>query len=518
MTGGGLLVMIAYGSQNVILSGNPQMTYYYKIFKRFSHFSMESVTTALDGPNQLRYDQSIQLRTKIQRVGDLLSDVYFSFQIPDIYSRYITPGDGIATRSSQYDFYWSRFLGAAIIQNVAFFIGGQKIQEFDGTYLLSKAQLEYDSDTYAKWAILVGDTPELTNPALGAYTSASKTGYPTVIKDVNAIGSQSNRPSIIGQDIHVPLNFWFTDATSQALPLIGLQYQECEIQITLNPANTLYSILDASGYRVGPDFKVDGRQADIDLNNPAYGVAQDISGQLRNFLVDVDFTTELNTWFLNPRIQSTYVYLSDDERQTFAKQPLTYVFPQVMKIPFEGIHLNRQTFDLDIHNPITRFIFSTKRSDSIYRNDFSNYTNWYTYPYAPLKQTASADPYLRTGATSGLLIPNAQKDIIKHVRILCDGNEIQEQKATDYFSKITPFRYTSGITNAEIPIYTWAITSSKIQPSGSLNASRVKNLQAEIEFHALPIGTNYTYNLTIYVESINFLVIASGSGAPKYAV
>jgi hypothetical protein len=517
MTGGGLLVMIAYGSQNVILSGNPQMTYYYKIFKRYSHFSMENVTTALDGPNQLSYDKTIQLRTKIQRVGDLVSDMYFSFQVPNIFSKYISPGDGITTRVSQQEFQWSRFLGAAIIQNVAFFIGGQKIQEFDGTYLLSKAQLEYDTDTYAKWATLVGDTPELTNPANGAYTSASRTGYPTVIKDTTR-GDQLNRPSILGQDIHVPLNFWFTDATSQALPLVGLQYQECEVQITLNPANTLYSVIDASGYRVAPDFKLQASRANIDANNPAYGVVQDVSGQLRNFLTDIGYYTDSNTWFLNPRIQSTYVYLSDEERQTFAKQPLTYIFPQVMKIPFEGIYQNRQTFDLDIHNPITRFIFSTRRSDSIYRNDFSNFTNWFTYPYAPLKQTVGARYDLRTGATSGLLIPNSQKDIIKFVRILCDGNEIQEQKPTDFFTKISPFRYTSGITNAEIPIYTWAITSSKIQPSGSLNASRVKNLQAEIEFYALPLGTNYTYNLTIYVESINFLVIASGSGAPKYAV
>jgi hypothetical protein len=517
MTGGGLLTMIAYGSQNVILSGNPQMTYYYKIFKRHSHFSMENITLALDGPNQLSYDKPIQLRTKIKRFGDLLSDMYFSFQIPDIYSKYIAPGDGITTRVTQQEFYWTRFLGAAIIKTVGFYIGGQKIQEFDGTYLLSKAQLEYDTDTYAKWSILVGDTPELTNPAIGAYTSASKTGYPTVIQDISQ-GQQQNRPSTLGQDIHVPLNFWFSDATSQALPLTALQYQECEVQITLNPVNTLYSIVDASGYRVGPDFNVKAPQSEIDLNNPAYGTAQDVAGQMSNFLVDIGYTTAYNTWFLNPRIQCTYVNLTDDERQTFATRPLTYVYPQIMKIPYEGIYQNRQTFDLDIHNPITRLIFSTRRSDSIYRNDFSNFTNWYTYPYAPLKQTASAEDYLRTGATSGLLIPNSQKDIIRAVRILCDGNEIQEQKPIDFFTKISPFRYTSGITNAEIPIYTWAITSSKIQPSGSLNASRIKNLQAEIEFYTLPLGTNYTYNLTIYAESINFLVIASGSGAPKYAL
>lgn len=518
MTGGGIIVLIAYGSQNVLLSGNPQMTYYYKIFKRYSHFSMENVSIALDGPNQLSYDQPILLKAKIQRIGDLMSDMYFSFQVPDIYSKYITPDAEGSARVSQLEFKWSRFLGAAIIQNVAFFIGGQKIQEFDGTYLLAKAQLEYDTDTYQKWQSLVGDTPELTNPSAGAYSSASATGYPSVIENSTA-NNQLNRPSILQQTIHVPLNFWFTDATSQALPLVAIQYQDCEVQVTLNPVNTLYSILDASGYRVGPGFKMDSTLANINTNIPTYGAVQDVSGQIRNFLVDIGYSLPItNTWFLNPRIQCTFVYLADEERATFASRPLTYIYPQVAKVTYEGIYQNMQTFDLDIHNPLTRFIFITRRSDSIYRNDFSNFTNWYTYPKAPFSITPDVLPYLQTGGTSGILIPNSQKDIIRAIRILCDGNEIQEQKPVDFFTRIAPYRYTSGITNAEIPIYTWALTSSKIQPSGSLNSSRVRNLQAELQFYPLPAGTNYTYNLAIYVESINFLVVTSGSAAPKYAL
>jgi hypothetical protein len=515
MTGGGLLVLIAYGSQNVLLSGNPQMIYYYKIFKRYSHFSMENVSISLDGPNQLQYDQPIQLRAKIQRIADLMSDMYFSFRLPDIYSHYITPNPG--GRVSQFEFQWSRYIGAAIIQRVAFFIGGQKIQEFDGTYLLAKAQLEYDTDTYKKWQQLVGDTNELNNPSNGSYASQSKTGYPTVIRDPKR-SDQLNRPSILGQDVHVPLNFWFTDATSQALPIVALQYQDCEVQITLNPINKLYSILDASGFRVAPGFIVNSPINTINANTPAYGIVQDVSGEIRNFLVDIGYTPPTaNTWFINPRIQCTFVYLSEVERTTFATRPLTYIFPQVSYIPYEGIYQSRQTFDLDIHNPITRLIFITRRSDSTYRNDFNNFTNWYTYPYAPFSAT-DVEAYLQSGNTSGLLIPNSQKDILRSVRILCDGNEIQEQKPIDFFSKINPYRYTSGFTNSEVPIYTWALTSSKIQPSGSLNASRVRNLQGEFEFHTLPPATNYTYNLSIYVESINFLVIASGSGAPKYAL
>jgi hypothetical protein len=523
MTGGGLLVLVAYGSQNVILSGNPQMTYYYKLFKRYSHFSMESATVLLDGPNELQWDKTIQLRAKIQRVGDLLSDMYFSFRVPDIYSKWVEPGTG-GHGIYQYDFQWTRYLGAAIINRVAFFVGGQKIQEFDGTYLLAKSQLEYDTDLYSKWRILVGDTNELMNPAIGAYAAANaKTTYPNVYPDpinIAAGVAQLNRQSIIAQDIHVPLNFWFTDAVSQALPLVGLQYQDCEVQITLNSIQSLYNIVDANGNRVAPTYGTTTSILNVNNNMPYYGAATDVSGQLRNFLTDIGYDPPTrNTWTpFNPRLQCTYVYLSKDEQTTFATRPLTYVFPQVTILPYGGV-FQRQTLDLDLHNPITRLIFVPRRSDWINRNDFANFTNWYTYPYAPYNPTKNVNPtYITENSISGLFIPNAQKDIIRNIRIICDGNEIQETKPVDFFTKINPYRYTSGYTNAELPFYTWAISSSKIQPSGSLNASRIRNLQVDLDVYPLPVNTTYTYDITIYVESLNFFVVASGSGAPKYVL
>jgi len=516
MTGGGILVLVAYGSQNVILSGNPQMTYYYKIFKRYSHFSMENVTIALDGPNQLSFDQTIQLRAKIQRVGDLLSDMYFSFQIPDIYSAYLP-----ARAPHQCEFRWARYLGAALINSAEFRVGGQTIQQFDGTYLMAKAMLEYDTDAFQKWQILVGDVPTLNNPALGAYAGGTtQTGYPNVVEDPTQTASgsaQLNRQSILGQDIHVPLNFWFTDATSQALPLVGIQYQDCEIYLTLNPINTLYTINDISGYRVAPGNAMSARVFNINNNIPQYAASNNPQDNINNFLVDIGYTVPaLNTWFLNPRIQCTFVYLAEDERNVFASKPLSYVLPQISYIPYDGI-IQRTTFDIDLHNPLTRLIFIPRRSDWIYRNDISNFTNWYTYPFAPFNLTTSASQGL-WGQMSGRLILNSQKDIIRQVRIICDGNEIQEAKPVDFFTKITPYRYTSGFTNAELPFYSWALTSSKIQPSGSLNASRIRSLQVEIDFWPLPASTTYTYSLGIYAESINFFVVASGNAGLKYAL
>jgi hypothetical protein len=516
MAGGGILALVAYGSQNVLLSGNPQITYFYKAFKRYSHFAMESITIPLEGPNEISYDQPVQLRAKIPRYGDLLTDMIFTFTVPDIYSKYIppqTPG-----RISQWEFQWVRYLGAAIIQNAAIFVGGQKIQEFDGEYLLSRTLLDLDQDAFTKWKNLVGDTPEMTNPAEGAYSGGiSHTGYPTVITDPTR-QIQTNRPSIMGRNIHVPLSFWFTEASSQALPLIGLQYHECEIQLTLNPASQLYTVLDASGYRVNPDYIMNSPQAGIDQNSPNYSSTNTSLSQIRYFLTDIGAAVPaLNNWFINPILQGTFIYLPKEEQQVFASRPLSYMIPQVTEYPFPGQY-TRQVLDLQTHNPITRLIFVQRRSDAVARNDFANFTNWFTYPYAPYAPTPSILNVLQQSSTSGLLLPNTQQDIIRAIRVLCDGNEIQEQKPVDYFTRISPYRYARGTGMDGLPLYSFQLGQSATQASGSINASRIRNFQVDLDVYPLPVNTTYTYDVNIYVENINWFEVVSGMGGLKYAL
>lgn len=511
MTGGGLLALVAYGSQNVLLSGNPEMTFWYKTYRRYSHFSQESVTMALEGPNELFYNQPIKLRLKLQRVGDLVSDLYFTFRIPDIYSKYQTP------RNFQHEYQWVRYLGAALIQNAAFYVGGQKIQEFDGAYLLAKALVDYDPNSFEKWRVLVGDVPELTTPALGVWATPSG-GYPTVRQNPSvALGSQSNRPSIFGQDIHVPLSFWFSDSSSQALPLVALQYHDCEVQLTLNPIQDLYTVLDVSGNRVNPNYQLLSSTLNIQKNMPDYVTHSDTDLDWRNFAVDWGSSMPpLNGWFLNPRLQCTYVYLPEEERKTFATQPLSYLIPQTTIYQFPGLY-TRQTLDLYTHNPISRLVFAQRRSDTLpNRNDFANFTNWSMYPTAPYIPTPTI------ANTSGLLLPQGQQGILRALRILCDGNEIQEEKRIEYFTKIVPWKSLQGqqqsYTSITMPVYNFALHSPSTQPSGSLNASRIKNFQVEVDVFPLPLDTNYVYNLTIYVDSLNFFIVEGGMGGVKYAL
>jgi hypothetical protein len=513
MAGGGLLALVAYGSQNVILSGNPQMTYFYRAFKRYSHFAMENITIAMDGPNELSFDSPIQLRAKIPRYGDLMSDVMFTFTIPDIYSKYMTPSADPAKRQTQWEFQWVRYLGAAIINNAALIIGGQKIQEFDGSYLLSRALVDMDQDVFYKWRHLVGDIYEINNPVKGPYAAGTRAnpGYPTVVKTPTPV--QVNRPSIFGRDIHIPLSFWFTEAASQALPLVGLQYHECEIQLTLNPISQLYTILDASGYRVNSEFATVGTSMNINQNMPTYASYSDISGQIRAFFTDIG-TKEpaLNGWFINPRLQTTFIYLPKEEQQIFATRPLSYLIHQVTKYPFPGLY-TRQVLDLQTHNPLTRLIFVQRRSDAGNRNDFANFTNWSNYPYAPYYPVTDLNKF-----PSGILLTNAQQDMIRGVRILCDGNEIQEMKTADFLTLYMTYRYTKGIGQDGLPIYSFQLDQTPTQASGSLNASRIRNFQVEVDVFPLPTNTTYTYDLNIHVENINFLEIVSGMGGLKYAL
>jgi len=521
MPGGALLSIYSYGSANVILNDNPDFTYYYKVFKRYSHFSFETVDQTPDGPNELFFDQSIKLRLKIPRIGDILSDLMFTFDLPDIYSKYINTTNN-DTRTAQYNFQWNRYIGVQILSNVAFFVGGQKIQEFDSDYIIAKAHADYNTDTLFKWSQLVGDVPELNDPANGQWAGGqTQSSYPTVVRAVVST-PQNNRPSIFGQRVYVPLPFWFCQSASKALPVVGLQYQEAEVQLTLRPINELYTILDPSGYRMAPGFRVLSSSEQLLANQAKYVSYSDASGNFNAFAVDIGYTTPgINTWFLNPQIQLTYAYLTENERKTFASTSLNYLIYQATAFKFSGLTA-RTLLDLDIHNPVVRLLIIPRRDDQVQsRNKIANWTNWWDFPRVPWKASTGATQTQNTVYSSGILIPNSQRDIIQSMRLLLDGTEVQEEQPIGFFTKVSPFKYVNGSSTLEgqiLPVMSFGLMSPGDQPSGSVNASRIRLFQIEINPYPLPPGSSYKYDVTIYAETINFFTVENGNGGLKYAI
>ena len=68
MSTGAVLQIAAYGTQDLYLTGNPQVTHFKSVIRRHTNFAIEAVENYFDG--KLAPGQKIQC--KLQRVGDLI--------------------------------------------------------------------------------------------------------------------------------------------------------------------------------------------------------------------------------------------------------------------------------------------------------------------------------------------------------------------------------------------------------------------------------------------------------------
>jgi hypothetical protein len=329
----------------------------------------------------------------------------------------------------------------------------------------------------------------------------------------------------------VPLSFWFTESTFESLPLVSLQYQECEIQITLRPINQLYRINDINGYSVAPGYQYWPSPISLQPENVYYTSVSDISDiTINNFLTDIGTPNPLlNTWPLNPRIQMTYVYLTDEERAQFSDQPLQYLVRQITTYQFPSI-TSRQIVELQTHNPIERMIIIPRRSDSLlYRNQVANFSNWLNPlkpPFIPAGTPPPGypppavpwPPNVNLTSATGNFVLNGQRSIMRAFSVLGDGNLLQEEKPIEYFTQVVPWKYLTGIPDPELLVYPFGLHSPSTQPDGTINSSRIKLFQVDLQVYPLPGNSFYQYDITIYVESLNWVNIASGMGGLKYAL
>jgi hypothetical protein len=83
--GGGLMQLVAYGAQDVYLSGNPQITFFKVVYRRHTNFSLESIEQTFNG----KPDFDKKVTCTISRNGDLISRMYIQVELdalPQTYS------------------------------------------------------------------------------------------------------------------------------------------------------------------------------------------------------------------------------------------------------------------------------------------------------------------------------------------------------------------------------------------------------------------------------------------------
>ena len=78
--GGGLMQLVAYGAQDVYLTGNPQITFWKVTYRRHTNFAMESIEQTFNG----QADFGRRVTCTISRNGDLAYRTYLQVTLPEI--------------------------------------------------------------------------------------------------------------------------------------------------------------------------------------------------------------------------------------------------------------------------------------------------------------------------------------------------------------------------------------------------------------------------------------------------
>ena len=199
--GGGLLQLVAYGAQDVYLTGNPQITFFKVVYRRHTNFSLESIQQTFNGNATLGQRVTCQ----ISRNGDLVHKLYLQATVAK-------------TPSTVY-----KNIGHWLVKQVEVEIGGQMIDR-----------------QYGEWMYIWN---ELTLP------KGKEAGFGEMIKtfpDTTDTGTSAN--------VYVPLEFWFCRNIGLALPLIALQYHEVKINLTLNDADASNGITGVSNVELWADY------------------------------------------------------------------------------------------------------------------------------------------------------------------------------------------------------------------------------------------------------------------------
>ena len=122
--GGGLLQLVAYGAQDVYLTGNPQITFFKVVYRRHTNFAMESIEQSFNGNNSLGSRVSVQ----ITRNGDLIHRIYFNGQIKN--DNALT-----GTSYSESGIALVPYFGQRLLKTIELEIGGQRIDKHYSEWL-----------------------------------------------------------------------------------------------------------------------------------------------------------------------------------------------------------------------------------------------------------------------------------------------------------------------------------------------------------------------------------------------
>jgi len=539
--------LVAYGAQDIYLTGNPQITFFKVVYRRHTNFSMEAIEQTFNGTA----DFGKRVTCTISRNGDLIHRVYLQVTLPSV------ENGGV---SSAY-FRWVNYVGLFIIKAVEVEIGGQRIDKQYGDWLNIWNELTQEAGHQAGYDNMVGNSANLTGTALSGTEATT---------------------------LYVPLQFWFCRNPGLSLPLIALQYHEVKINVDFRPKNECYVSTRSSMGGCGsgssqldvfcvPSLEsaslyVDYIYLDTDERRRFAQVSHEYLIEQLQFTGDestVNTNVKVKLNFNHPCKELIWVVQRDDVVKLNWNQWNNYtdqfdldtgatidtttgmphgggmasvmtnvegdtdVFPYVMNQSNDpeflsylsdlGLNSGNAHNNANVGNgsgapgsgshtsSMVAPLHGGYGSAGMFPSGFgpgANVNNLAPTDFAALTTAAEGSDHAGFGPR------NAGRNPVVRAKLQLNGHDRFTERLGSYFNLVQPYQHHTNIPPTGINVYSFGLKPEEHQPSGTCNMSRIDNatLQLQLTPHAA-MGSK----IRVYATNYNVLRIMSGMGGLAYS-
>ena len=524
--------LVAYGAQDVYLTGNPQITFWKVSYRRYTNFAMESIEQTFNG----QADFGRRVTCTISRNGDLAYRTYFQVTLPEINQQ--------MDQSNQVYARWLDFPGEQLIAQVEVEIGGQRIDRQYGDWMHIWNQLTMTSEQERGYFKMVGNTTQLTyitDPQFAAVDGPCESNAPRQVC--------APRNALPETTLYVPFQFWFNRNPGLALPLIALQYHEVKINLDIRPIDECL-------------WAVNTLECGDETGSPKV-------------------TTAYNQSLVAASLYVDYVFLDTDERRRMAQNPHEYLIEQLQFTGDESVGSSSNKIKLNFNHPCKELIWVVQPDANVdYCSSLDcggplfkvlgaqpfNYTDAidalpnaihaYGGPdggVVPTNAYLDDNQFVHAGATSfntGTAFQNAAdpnlggedftnsgvsdagtfvlsetaldmhcwgENPVVTAKIQLNGQDRFSEREGTYFDLVQPFDSHTRNPDTGINVYSFALRPEEHQPSGSCNFSRIDNAYLQLVLSNATVSGTNTAKVRVYAKNYNVLRVMSGMGGLAYS-
>jgi hypothetical protein len=460
--GGGLLQLVAYGAQDVYLTGNPQITFFKVVYRRHTNFAMEAIQQTFSGIP----DFGNTVYCQISRNGDLINRAYLEVTLPAM------------TASNMF----VNYIGLRLLKSVTIEIGGQQIDKHYSDWLYIWNELSLPIGKRYAWEQMVGADQDITSDTTST-----------------------------GVTLFVPLEFWFCRTIGLALPLIALQYHEVKLKIefeshnnciyqmgtagtandTIDPSTT-YKLQKANLWVDYIFLDTDERRKFAQLSHEYLIEQLQFTGSESLTTGTSGTSTRVKLNFNHPCKELVWVakYASSTTRNHWYNYTVKADGSFLTGLQKPSAILAATTLaDLGSN------ILASSNAGGIAENN--SFITKLVYNVEPGFSANSTNPFERC-------------------LLQLNGNDRFAQRDGSYFNYVQPFQHHTNIpANQGINVYSFALKPEEHQPSGTLNMSRIDT--AVLAVDAKKSTGTLSGVINIYATNYNVLRILSGMGGLAYS-